>query len=235
MDLNYQTDTDLVMYRDRRLTGFLRGQTDNAAAPAGFELNNPWRVLSSSAMIEVFTSWPTLTARETIQIDDWAFCCTYMGRDRRSEIKRGIQSNINELPKTNAQTLGLFIWLVTHGSFHAFCQRPLWLQQNSRCLCRSWIMEPCSYCIRTSLVWGFDWQDYLVVHYGKTSEEHLVVQQSEYGLDRPIFYFPGMLHKRILNSERRFHFLLNENNHVCTLWASIVHYERPSAHQSPTQ
>ncbi|TVY85492.1 hypothetical protein LSUE1_G000213 [Lachnellula suecica] len=37
-------DNYTVMDRDRRLTGFLRGQTDNAAAPAGFELNNPWRV-----------------------------------------------------------------------------------------------------------------------------------------------------------------------------------------------
>lgn len=32
------------MDRDRRLTGFLRGQTDNPEAPPGFELNNPWRV-----------------------------------------------------------------------------------------------------------------------------------------------------------------------------------------------
>jgi len=33
-----------VMDRDRRLTGFLRGQTDTVQAPAGFELSNPWRV-----------------------------------------------------------------------------------------------------------------------------------------------------------------------------------------------
>lgn len=32
------------MERDRRLTGFMRGQTDKPEAPAGFELNNPWRV-----------------------------------------------------------------------------------------------------------------------------------------------------------------------------------------------
>jgi len=38
------TDYRIVMDRDRRLTGYLRGQTDNAVAPAGFELNNPWRV-----------------------------------------------------------------------------------------------------------------------------------------------------------------------------------------------
>ncbi|KAI2636639.1 hypothetical protein GGS21DRAFT_489394 [Xylaria nigripes] len=33
-----------VMDRDRRMTGFLRGQSDAAVAPAGYELNNPWRV-----------------------------------------------------------------------------------------------------------------------------------------------------------------------------------------------
>ncbi|RFU27728.1 hypothetical protein B7463_g8608, partial [Scytalidium lignicola] len=33
-----------MMDRDRRLTGFLRGQTDEPNAPPGFELNNPWRV-----------------------------------------------------------------------------------------------------------------------------------------------------------------------------------------------
>ncbi|KAH6633337.1 hypothetical protein C7974DRAFT_412340 [Boeremia exigua] len=37
------TDDTAVMERDRRLTGFARGQTDKAEAPAGFELNNPWR------------------------------------------------------------------------------------------------------------------------------------------------------------------------------------------------
>ncbi|KAJ4360583.1 uncharacterized protein N0V89_001149 [Didymosphaeria variabile] len=33
-----------MLERDRRLTGFARGQTDKAEAPAGFELNNPWRM-----------------------------------------------------------------------------------------------------------------------------------------------------------------------------------------------
>ncbi|KAK3956708.1 NADH:ubiquinone oxidoreductase [Pseudoneurospora amorphoporcata] len=33
-----------MMDRDRRLTGWLRGQTDAADAPYGFEYNNPWRV-----------------------------------------------------------------------------------------------------------------------------------------------------------------------------------------------
>lgn len=32
------------MGRDIRLTGSLRGQTDNYKAPLGFELNNPWKV-----------------------------------------------------------------------------------------------------------------------------------------------------------------------------------------------
>jgi hypothetical protein len=38
------TKYDTVMERDRRLTGFVRGQTDKPEAPPGFELNNPWRV-----------------------------------------------------------------------------------------------------------------------------------------------------------------------------------------------
>ncbi|KAF2763973.1 hypothetical protein EJ03DRAFT_322030 [Teratosphaeria nubilosa] len=33
-----------MMERDRRLTGFLRGQTDNVRAPPGFELSHPWKV-----------------------------------------------------------------------------------------------------------------------------------------------------------------------------------------------
>ncbi|KAL5115905.1 hypothetical protein ACEQ8H_006221 [Pleosporales sp. CAS-2024a] len=32
-----------MMERDRRLTGFMRGQTDRPVAPPGFELNNAWR------------------------------------------------------------------------------------------------------------------------------------------------------------------------------------------------
>lgn len=35
------------MDRDRRLTGTLRGQTDKAEAPLGFELNNPWKVCAA--------------------------------------------------------------------------------------------------------------------------------------------------------------------------------------------
>ncbi|KAF2800652.1 hypothetical protein K505DRAFT_141845 [Melanomma pulvis-pyrius CBS 109.77] len=34
----------VMMERDRRLTGFARGQTDKPFAPPGFEVNNPWRV-----------------------------------------------------------------------------------------------------------------------------------------------------------------------------------------------
>ncbi len=51
----------LVMDRDRRLTGFLRGQTDNVQAPAGFELNNPWRVGALYRFLDllslIFNSW----------------------------------------------------------------------------------------------------------------------------------------------------------------------------------
>jgi hypothetical protein len=53
------------MDRDRRLTGMLRGQTDNAAAPLGFELNNPWRVcLQDPCIIKKISNLIT-TARET--------------------------------------------------------------------------------------------------------------------------------------------------------------------------
>ena len=45
-----------VMDRDRRLTGFLRGQTDNPRAPAGFELSNPWRVCLSTYEGENYVS-----------------------------------------------------------------------------------------------------------------------------------------------------------------------------------
>ncbi|KAI9758840.1 MAG: hypothetical protein M4579_002786 [Chaenotheca gracillima] len=37
-------DPPTVMDRDRRLTGYLRGQADEVKAPLGFELNNPWKV-----------------------------------------------------------------------------------------------------------------------------------------------------------------------------------------------
>ncbi|CAK7266053.1 hypothetical protein SEPCBS57363_001901 [Sporothrix epigloea] len=38
------TRNDILMDRDRRLTGMLRGQSDNPLAPPGFDVNNPWRV-----------------------------------------------------------------------------------------------------------------------------------------------------------------------------------------------
>jgi len=46
-------DRNTVMDRDRRLTGYLRGQTDSPDAPPGFELNNPWRVRSPYAQYHV--------------------------------------------------------------------------------------------------------------------------------------------------------------------------------------
>lgn len=33
-----------MMERDLRITGSLRGQSGNAEAPKGFEVNNPWKV-----------------------------------------------------------------------------------------------------------------------------------------------------------------------------------------------
>jgi hypothetical protein len=53
-----------VMERDRRLTGFMRGQTDKPIAPEGFELNNPWRVC-----IDMARRWGkvlTTTVRTTV-------------------------------------------------------------------------------------------------------------------------------------------------------------------------
>jgi hypothetical protein len=52
-----RTHHDTVMERDRRLTGFARGQTDKPIAPAGFELNNPWRVRTVTGH-----AWAVLTA-----------------------------------------------------------------------------------------------------------------------------------------------------------------------------
>lgn len=38
------------MDRDRRLTGYLRGQVDQPTAPAGFELSNGWRVSYTTSL-----------------------------------------------------------------------------------------------------------------------------------------------------------------------------------------
>lgn len=53
------------MDRDRRLTGVLRGQTDNAIAPPGFEVNQPWRVRASPTIIFLAKSLQFL-GRETL-------------------------------------------------------------------------------------------------------------------------------------------------------------------------
>ena len=46
------------MNRDRRLTGYLRGQTDIVEPPVGFEVNNPWRVSRSrSYAVVMLTSF----------------------------------------------------------------------------------------------------------------------------------------------------------------------------------
>jgi hypothetical protein len=58
------------MDRDRRLTGYLRGQTDNPTAPPGFELNNPWRVCIFPSAVELAEPGLTFSAvREAYHVD----------------------------------------------------------------------------------------------------------------------------------------------------------------------
>ena len=59
------------MDRDRRLTGFLRGQTDNPTAPLGFELNSPWRVcaLEQASQSRVTFANDFGTAREAFHLN----------------------------------------------------------------------------------------------------------------------------------------------------------------------
>lgn len=54
----------LVMERDRRLTGSLRGQSDAPIAPLGFELNNPWKVSSPPG-----TTWRMQFALTIVQAE----------------------------------------------------------------------------------------------------------------------------------------------------------------------
>lgn len=42
---------DTVMKRDARLTGYIRGQTDEVEAPPGFEVNKAWAVCEDRACI----------------------------------------------------------------------------------------------------------------------------------------------------------------------------------------
>lgn len=46
-----------MMDRDRRLTGYLRGQTDKVEAPKGFEVNNPWKVCTGFFVWCVCGNW----------------------------------------------------------------------------------------------------------------------------------------------------------------------------------
>ncbi|PQE16910.1 NADh:ubiquinone oxidoreductase kda subunit protein [Rutstroemia sp. NJR-2017a BBW] len=61
------------MDRDRRLTGYLRGQTDNPSAPLGFELNNPWRVRLAIPIIILKSR-----AREENYLSFLVPMCTYL-------------------------------------------------------------------------------------------------------------------------------------------------------------
>lgn len=57
------------MERDRRLTGTLRGQTDNPQAPLGFEFSNGWKVMSTGATFSSYGWLLTLRAAgEKIQL-----------------------------------------------------------------------------------------------------------------------------------------------------------------------
>lgn len=57
----------LVMDRDRRLTGWLRGQTDKVEAPVGFEVNNPWKVSFLSRCVGSYGG------------GKWRVCANYLG------------------------------------------------------------------------------------------------------------------------------------------------------------
>ena len=57
------------MERDRRLTGTLRGQTDNPTAPLGFEFSNGWKVMSTGAYFSPYGQLLILRAAgEKIQL-----------------------------------------------------------------------------------------------------------------------------------------------------------------------
>lgn len=66
------------MDRDRRLTGFLRGQTNEVDAPAGFELSSAWRVggcldgFGCKATLLTFYRWKEGTSRQARALR-WAF------------------------------------------------------------------------------------------------------------------------------------------------------------------
>lgn len=67
------------MDRDRRLTGFLRGQTDTPTAPLGFELNNPWRVCFPAIMGGLRTDGG-LAGRVSDRLGSGSINCTYISR-----------------------------------------------------------------------------------------------------------------------------------------------------------
>lgn len=60
------------MDRDRRLTGFLRGQSDRPEAPAGFELNNPWRVRYHSVPAKRKNHTKLYAARKAVYVDTYS-------------------------------------------------------------------------------------------------------------------------------------------------------------------
>lgn len=56
-----------VMERDRRLTGTLRGQSDAATAPPGFELSSEWKVGGSRDLWRLVTYQSYRSRRDTFK------------------------------------------------------------------------------------------------------------------------------------------------------------------------
>lgn len=71
------------MKRDRRLTGYLRGQRDGAGqpggvnAPPGFELNNPWGVCSDGLIRVVDLKSANVKRRWSGHDQRWKFATTH--------------------------------------------------------------------------------------------------------------------------------------------------------------
>lgn len=102
MDEMANAKRDIVMDRDRRLTGWLRGQTDKVEAPVGFEVNNPWKVSapfwlcggvgSGECMLTI--GWGFLHSwREGISEQAVFFICCYLKEDDYIQTQQMQQSN----------------------------------------------------------------------------------------------------------------------------------------------
>lgn len=77
----------VVMERDRRLTGSLRGQTNNATAPRGFEVSQPWKVRHKSQNVRLFF-WKN-TNSTSIRSNQESFRRASRAMEDRETRKRG--------------------------------------------------------------------------------------------------------------------------------------------------